>query len=92
MILKGGCPAIHKTGNIGRSKDEYIRVLREEDDYYIGFFEEGLGFYDVKFKKTDCRPLIPYEVEKVNNAWFTINSTPLCKMHVDTDGNIIRNK
>lgn len=57
MVLKGGSPAMHILGDIGREEDSFIRVGEEHDDYYIGVFEEGFGFINVKFNKADVRPL-----------------------------------
>jgi len=91
MILKGGNPAIHKLGNIGREKDSYIRVYAEDEDNYIGMFEEGFGFADVRFKKSDCRKLTQNEVEKLNGMIVTINNTPAYEIKIDNDGNLISN-
>lgn len=88
MVLKGGSPAIHKLGNIGRPDDEKIRVFEEDEGHYIGEFEEGFGFINVKFKKSDCRPLTKEERDKLNGSWYTINGNPLYKIYVDEDGNV----
>jgi hypothetical protein len=88
MVLKGGSPAIHQLGNIGRDDDDYIRVCGENGDYYIGEFEEGFGFINVKFKKSDCRLLTKEERDNLNNKWYTINNTPLYKINIDEEGNI----
>jgi hypothetical protein len=92
MILKGGSPAIHKLGDIGRENDSKIRVGNEDEEYYIGNFEEGFGFIDVKFKKSDCRPLTNEERDNLNGSWYTINGNPLYKIYVDEEGNIINGK
>lgn len=88
MVLKGGSPAIHKLGNIGRPDDEKIRVFEEDEEHYIGEFEEGFGFINVKFKKSDCRPLTKEERDKLNGSWYTINGNPLYKIYVDEEGNV----
>jgi len=92
MMLKTNSPAIHKLGNIGRNIDDKIRIHSEDDTYYIGNFEEGYGFIDVKFKKSDCRPLTPKERENINGSWYGINGNPLYKIYVDDEGNIINGK
>lgn len=92
MILKGGRPAIHKLGNIGRNVDDKIRVHSEDGTNYIGNFEEGFGFIDVKFNKNDCRPLTKEEREELNGSWYTMSGTPLYRIYVDEDGNIINGK
>jgi hypothetical protein len=57
MILKGGSPAIHKLGNIGRKNDNHIRIHSEDYVYYIGNFEDGFGFINVKFSTCAVNPL-----------------------------------
>jgi hypothetical protein len=65
MILKAGCPAIHKLGDIGSSPDdELIDVFYESKNYYIGSFFYGFGFIHVKFKKEDVRPMNEEELAK----------------------------
>ncbi|MDD4779095.1 MAG: hypothetical protein PHT02_00630 [Tissierellia bacterium] len=88
MVLKGGSPAIHKMGDIGRPNDDYIRIFEEDEEHYIGEFEEGIGFVQVKFKKSDCRLLSEQERNELNGKWYTINETPLYKIYVDKDGNV----
>ena len=92
MILKGGSPAIHMTGNISRKCDDKIRVHSEDDTHYIGNFEEGFGFINIKFNKSDCRSLTPTEREKLNGSWYGINGNPLYRIYVDEEGNIINGK
>lgn len=93
MVLKGGSPAIHKMGNIGRKNDEFIRVQSENKDYYIGQFEEGFGFIDVKFKKSDCRNITKEEREFLKKQYASINGEYiLYKIDVDEEGNLINLK
>jgi len=87
MMLKANSPAIHQLGNLSRNCDDYIRVGTEIDGYYIGNFEEGFGFINVKFKKEDCRPCTESEIEKVNRSYFSVNGHFLYRMYVDSDGN-----
>lgn len=76
MILKGGSPAIHKLGDIGRKEDDLVRIYKETDTHYIGNFEEGYGFIDVKFRKEDCRSLNKEEIDNLNGEWVTIHGNP----------------
>lgn len=89
MILKGGSPAIHKMGNIGRKIDDKIRIHSEDETNYIGNFEEGFGFIDVKFNKNDCRPLTTKERENLNGIWY---GNPMYRIYVDEEGNVIKGK
>ena len=92
MILKGNSPAIHKLGDIRREDDDYIRIHKETETHYIGSFEEGFGFIDVEFKKEDCRQLTEEERKELNGKWYSINGTPLYRIYVDEEGNIIKGK
>jgi len=69
MMLKANSPAIHKLGDIGRNIDDKIRIHSEDESHYIGSFEEGYGFINVKFNKSDCRLLTQEEREKLNGNW-----------------------
>ena len=92
MILKANSPAIHKLGDIGRNIDDKIRIHSEDDTHYIGNFEEGFGFINVKFNKLNCRPLTKEERENLNGSWYGINGNPLYRIYVDEEGNIINGK
>ena len=85
MILNGGCPAIHKLGDIRRDEDDLIYVKSETADLFIGNFVEGFGFMDVEFRKCDCRPLNPSEIEKLNNSVIRLGAIRY-KMRVDSEG------
>lgn len=92
MILKGDSPAIHKLGDIRRSHDDLIRIDSEDENNYIGCFEEGFGFIGVKFNKNDCRLLTQEEREKLNGSWYGINGNPMYRIYVDEEGNVINGK
>jgi len=89
MVLRGGSPAIHKLGDIGREIDDYIQIHSETDEYYIGNFVEGYGFIDVKYHKSDCRNLTQDEINKMNKKCYSINGNIIGKYRLDNDGNII---
>ncbi|MBE6067956.1 MAG: hypothetical protein E7211_09730 [Clostridium lundense] len=89
MVLKGGSPAIHKLGNLSREDDEYIRVLEENENEYIGHFEEGFGFVGVRFNKLHCRKLTKEEIEKLNSKVFIVNGKVWGKVTLDKEGNYI---
>lgn len=91
MILKGGSPAIHLMGNIGRTEDDLINVRAEDQKYYIGTFCEGFGFFDVHFPKENVRPMTKEEVDNLNKTVFSINGNIYYKNHYDNDGYRIGN-
>jgi len=92
MMLKANSPAIHMTGDISRKCDDKIRIHSEDENHYIGSFEEGYGFINVKFNKADCRLLTQTEREKLNGNWYTINGNPLYRIYVDEEGNVVNGK
>ena len=89
MVLKGGSPAIHKLGDIGRKEDDMIRIHSETDTHCIGNFEEGFGFIDVEFKKEDCRNLTKEERVDLEGQWFGVNGNPLYRLYLDEEGNVV---
>ncbi len=86
MVLKGGSPAIHKLGDISREQDDFITVYAEEGDQWIGQFNEGYGFIDVRFNKSDVRPCTKEEIDELNKKWFAINGHIYGKNHYNYDG------
>jgi hypothetical protein len=87
MVLKANSPAFHVLGDIGGSEyDEFIHIFDENKKYFIGNFEEGFGFVDVKFLKSDCRDLNEDEVEFLNKQHYAIGNQVMYKMEVNKDG------
>ena len=86
MVLKGNSPAIHMLGDIRRDEDDYITVREETETEYIGSFVEGFGFVGVHFNKVDVRPCTKEEIDKLNELYFSINSTVYGKNNYNYDG------
>lgn len=86
MMLKGGSPAFHKMGNIGRDNDDRINIHYESDNHYMGVFCEGFGFINVIFNKEDVRPLTVEEIDKINGMYFGINNQPYHQISIDENG------
>jgi hypothetical protein len=67
MFIRKGGKAIGKGGH-DLSRDildaELICVSNEDEDNWIGNYAEGIGFFGVKFAKSDCRPATPEEIEE----------------------------
>ena len=66
MFIKKGGKAIVKMGDISRDyyDVELICVSNEDENNWIGNYAEGLGFFNVKFAKEDCREASEEEVNK----------------------------
>lgn len=86
MVLIGGSDALHLMGNIGRKEDDRIHVIAEDENYYIGTFCEGFGFYDVHFPKANVRPMTEQEVDDLNKTYYSINGNIYGQNNYDYDG------
>ena len=91
LVLKGGSPAIHKLGDIGREEDDFIDIFGEIGDKYIGSFCEGYGFIGVQFNKKDCRSLTKEEIDSKNKKYHCINGVPRYKINIDPEGYYLLN-
>lgn len=70
MFIKKGGEAIHAKSGENLSRDyldvELICVSNEIEEYWIGNYAEGIGIFNIKFLKSDCREATNDEV----NAWI----------------------
>jgi len=71
-----GSTAYHLLGDISREECEsenFIENLlyasEETDDYYIGSWITGFGFFDVHFPKSTTRELTEKEIKKINGKY-----------------------
>lgn len=60
--------AIHMLGDISRDEPDLCRVSEEHDDYYIGMWVTGYGFFGIKFPKESTRDLTDSEVKEYNTT------------------------
>jgi hypothetical protein len=87
MVLLGGSPAYHQLGDLGReNENNLIHVIAEDENYYIGTFSEGYGFFNVHFPKNCVRPMDIEEVDALNKTYYTMNNTVYGKNSYDYDG------
>jgi hypothetical protein len=56
--------AIHKMGDISRDEPSLCYIRGESGDDYIGEWQTGYGFIDVRFPKATTRKLTPEEHAK----------------------------
>ena len=55
--IKWGTTAIHKLGDISRPSGDFFFVDDEDDEHFIGAWLTGIGYFNVKFPKRNCREL-----------------------------------
>lgn len=80
--------ATHKLGDLSReyqqmSSENLCQVSKEVDDFYIGCWITGFGFFNVQFPKETTRPLTAEEKEYFNKMNFAINDNPSFKLNID---------
>lgn len=69
-ILKANCPAIHKLGDISREENSLFRVSKPDDETCEGQFVFGYGFFGVKVKADNLRPLTRQEYDEQFKGHF----------------------
>ena len=66
MFIKKGGRAVHQGTGMDISRDyldaELICISNEDEENWIGNYAEGLGFFNIRFAKTDCRKATDEEV------------------------------
>lgn len=75
--------AFHQLGDISRDEPDICRVDREDEDFYIGAWVTGLGFFDVRYPKDTTRELTPEEFKHYNGRKFRIGSQPAFPLRID---------
>jgi len=77
-----GTKAFHQLGELSRDEYDLFRINGETDNYWIGAWVTGYGFFNVCFPKTTSRELTKEEIEKYNKTFIQIGSQPPIKLHV----------
>ena len=77
-----GTKAYHQLGDISRDEPDLFRASGETEDYYIGMWTTGFGFFNVCFPKNTSRKLTNKEVEKYNKTYVQIGSQIPIKLKV----------
>ena len=75
-----GTEAHHLLGNISSDEPDIFSAHEENDDYFIGNWITGFGFFNVLFPKKTSRRLNIDEVEKYTNMNFQLASYPSQKL------------
>jgi hypothetical protein len=71
-----GTTAYHQLGDISREKEDLFHASSETDDYYIGSWITGFGFFNVCFPKETSRLLTREEQEEYGKQYIQIGSQP----------------
>jgi hypothetical protein len=75
--------AFHQLGDISRDEPDICRVDREDEDFYVGAWVTGFGFFDVRFPKATTRELTPDEFRHYNDRHYRIGSQPSIPLRID---------
>lgn len=67
--------------------ENMFHASKETDDYYIGAWHTGFGFFNVLFPKETSRPLTENELKICSEYYAQINSQPPFKHVVKTKSN-----
>lgn len=77
-----GTKAYHQLGDISRDEYDLFYATGETQNYWVGMWVEGFGYFNVLFPKETSRELTKDEIEKYNNTYVQINSQPPIKLGV----------
>lgn len=77
-----GTKALHLLGDISSDKEDLFYTTEETDDYYIGAWVTGYGFFDVLFPKESSRELTKEEIEKYNSKYIQLANYEPVKLQV----------
>ena len=73
--------AYHQLGNISNDTPDLCSVNAETEEYYVGSWIYGLGFFNVLFPKITTRDLTEEDHEKFDNTYVRISSQPATKLN-----------
>jgi hypothetical protein len=77
-----GTKAYHQLGDISSNEYDLFTTSGETDEYWVGMWVTGFGFFNVLFPKETSRELTDEEVEKYNKLYYRINSQPSYKLNI----------
>ena len=75
-----GTEAYHLLGDISSDEPDILRASFETEDYYIGSWITGFGFFNVCFPKKTTRELTKEELEKYSKMYIQLGSQPPTKL------------
>lgn len=77
-----GTKAYHQLGDISRDNYDLFYTNEETDQYYVGAWTTGFGFFNVLFPKETSRELTQEEIEKFSKTYIQIGSNPPVKLNI----------
>lgn len=77
-----GTKAFHQLGDISSDGYDLFLANAETENYWVGMWVTGFGFFNVLFPKETSRELTNDEIEKYNKTYVRINSQPSLKLNV----------
>jgi hypothetical protein len=78
-----GTKAFHQLGDLSRPDYDLFSATGETENYWVGMWTFGYGFFNVLFPKETSRELTQEEIEKYNNSSIQINAQPPVKLKVN---------
>ena len=69
--------AYHKLGEMSSETPDLCQVHSEDSKNYIGAWETGFGFFDVKFPKETTRELTEKEKEEYTGKTIMLSGVPV---------------
>ena len=77
-----GTKAFHNLGELSSDDYDLFYANGETENYWIGSWVTGFGFFNICFPKETSRELNEEEIEKYNNSYVRINSQPAIKLNI----------
>jgi hypothetical protein len=74
--------AFHKLGNMSSDTPELCVVNGETDEYYIGMFVYGMGYFDIRFSKKTTRDLTEAEIKEYDGTTVSLGGRPYYKLKI----------
>ena len=78
-----GTKAYHQLGEISSDEYDIFYCENESNDYWIGSWVTGFGFFNVCFPKSTSRELTADEISYYKTLNYQINSQPSQKLNIN---------
>lgn len=78
-----GTKAYHQLGEISSDEHDIFYCQNKTEDYWIGSWVTGFGFFNVCFPKSTSRELTADEISYYKTLQYQINSQPPQKLNIN---------